>query len=74
MAEAFEEAHARDPNGTKRWVVLVDGARHQLELVREAARRIGAEITIVVDFIHVLEYLWKAAYVLLDPVPSNHLE
>jgi len=41
----------------------VDGARHQLELVREAARRIGAEITIVVDFIHVLEYLWKAAYV-----------
>jgi len=63
VAEAFEEAHARDPNGTKRWVVLVDGARHQLELVREAARRIGAEITIVVDFIHVLEYLWKAAYV-----------
>jgi len=63
IAEAFEEAHTRDPNGTKRWVVLVDGARHQLELVRESARRIVVEITIVVDFIHVLEYLWKAAYV-----------
>lgn len=63
VAEAFEEGHTRDPSGTKRWVVLVDGARHQLELVRESARRIGAEITIIVDFIHVLEYLWKAAYV-----------
>lgn len=63
VAEAFEEAHTRDPGGNKRWVVLVDGARHQLELVHAAARHVGVEVTVVVDFIHVLEYLWKAAYV-----------
>jgi hypothetical protein len=30
--------------------------------VRAAARKAGAKITLVVDFIHVLEYLWKAAW------------
>lgn len=30
--------------------------------MKKAARKIGASITIVVDLIHVLEYLWKAAY------------
>lgn len=63
VAEAFEEAHTRDPHGTKRWVVLVDGNQHQLDLVRRHARRLGVDITVVVDFIHVLEYVWKAAYV-----------
>ena len=63
IAEAFEEAHLRDPQGDKRWVVLVDGALHQLECVRQQAKAVGAEVTIIVDFVHVLEYLWKAAYV-----------
>lgn len=63
IAEAFEEAHTRDSQGTKRWVVLVDGNRHQLDVVREQAGRLDVDVTIVVDFIHVLEYLWKAAYV-----------
>jgi hypothetical protein len=30
--------------------------------VQRAARKVGVEITIVLDVIHVLEYLWKAAY------------
>lgn len=30
--------------------------------MKKAARKVGASITIVVDLIHVLEYLWKAAY------------
>lgn len=63
IAEAFEEAHLRDPHGDKRWVMLVDGELHQLKYVREQAKAIGAEVTIIVDFVHVLEYLWKAAYV-----------
>ena len=63
VAAAFEEARTRDPGNTKRWAVLVDGARHQLGLVRAEARHIGVEVTIVIDFIHVLEYIWKAAYV-----------
>ena len=40
----------------------LDGNRDQLKLVKKTARKLGVEVTIVVDLIHVLEYLWKAAY------------
>ena len=39
-----------------------DGAEHQLELIRAEAARRGAAIHIVIDIVHVLEYLWKAAW------------
>jgi len=61
--EAFLDAASRDPKRRKRWVVLVDGNVDQLSRVRAAAAQHRAKITIVVDLIHVLEYLWKAAYV-----------
>jgi hypothetical protein len=60
--DAFAEAIRRDPERRRRWVVLVDGQRDQLQRVQRAARKVGVEITIVLDVIHVLEYLWKAAY------------
>ncbi len=63
IAEAFAEADGRDPRRQKRWVVVVDGAEHQLALIKAAAARHGADVTIVLDFIHVLEYLWKASHV-----------
>ena len=59
---AFEEALRRDPERTRRWVVLVDGNETQLELVYRAAAKAKVEITVVLDVIHVLEYLWKASY------------
>ncbi len=62
IRDAFEQARRRDPRFKRTWVVLVDGNRDQLKLVKETARKLGVEITIVVDLIHVLEYLWKAAY------------
>lgn len=49
------------PRSTRQWVVLVDGLPQQLKLIRREAKRRKVEITIVVDFFHVLEYLWKAA-------------
>ena len=61
--EAFLDAASRDPKRRKRWVVLVDGHTDQLARVREAAKRHRVTVTIVLDLIHVLEYLWKAAYV-----------
>lgn len=64
IEEAFAEALFRDPKLEKRWVVCVDGAEHQLKLVQQAAERLGVDVTIVVDLIHVIEYLWKAAHVL----------
>jgi hypothetical protein len=40
IAAAFDQAGARDPGRRRTWVVLVDGAEHQLDLIRaEAARR-----------------------------------
>jgi hypothetical protein len=62
IAAAFDEAEARDPGHLRTWVVLVDGAEHQLNLIRAEAGRRGAEIHIVIDLIHVLEYIWKAAW------------
>lgn len=60
--DAFAEALRRDPERRRRWVVLVDGQRDQLRRVQQAARKYGVEVTIVLDIVHVLEYLWRAAY------------
>jgi hypothetical protein len=62
IAAAFDEAEARDPQHLRTWVVLVDGADHQLALIRAEAARRGVTVHIVVDIIHVLEYLWGAAW------------
>lgn len=62
IRDAFEEARRRDPENKRTWVVLLDGNRDQLRLVKKTARKLGVTITIIIDLIHVLEYLWKAAY------------
>jgi hypothetical protein len=59
--EAFAEAQLRDPARERRWVVLVDGAPKQLQAVKAEARQAGVKVTIIVDLIHVLEYIWDAA-------------
>jgi hypothetical protein len=64
IAAAFDQAEARDPQHKRTWVVLVDGAEHQLGLIRAEAARRGAAIRIVIDLVHVLEYVWKAAWCL----------
>jgi len=61
--DAFLDAASRDPTRRKRWAVLLDGHPDQLDRVRAAAKRHRVKVTIVLDLIHVLEYLWKAAYV-----------
>ncbi len=37
IAAAFDQAEARDPGHLRTWVVLVDGARHQLDLIHAEA-------------------------------------
>ena len=61
IARTFEEADRRDPEHTRTWVALVDGAIHQIERIKLEARKREIKVTIIVDFIHVLEYLWNAA-------------
>jgi len=62
IRDAFEQARRRDPRFERTWVVLVDGNRDPLRLVKKAVRKLGVSVTLVVDLIHVIEYLWKAAY------------
>jgi hypothetical protein len=62
IAAAFGQAEARDPAHLRTWVVLVDGAEHQLDLIRAEAARRGVTVRIVIDLIHVLEYIWGAAW------------
>jgi hypothetical protein len=59
---AFEEGLRRDPEQKRRWAVLVDGHPDQLRMVKAAVKRVGVEVTIILDLIHVLEYLWKVAH------------
>jgi hypothetical protein len=58
---AFDEGERRDPEHRRTWIALVDGAKHQINVIRTEARARGVDVTIVVDFVHVLEYLWGAA-------------
>ena len=61
IREAFAEALRRDPDKHRRWVVLVDGEPKQLRAVKAEARRAGVKIEILLDIVHVLEYVWDAA-------------
>ncbi|MGH9044900.1 MAG: ISKra4 family transposase [Acidimicrobiales bacterium] len=62
IAEAFREAERRDPEHTHDWVALVDGANHQIDRIKAEAKQRHLDITIVVDLIHVLGYLWDAVW------------
>lgn len=65
--QVFQEAQQRDPEHKRPWVVLVDGDSDQIERVRSQACALGVSITLVLDFIHVLEYLWAAAWCFFTP-------
>lgn len=62
IAEMFDEAQGRDPQGQRPWVVLVDGHEHQLRLIRQEVKRRNVAVTLILDLFHVLEYLWAAAF------------
>jgi hypothetical protein len=62
VAKMFDEAARRDPQRQRRWVALVDGNRHQIDRINAEATTREVNVTILVDFIHVLEYLWSAAW------------
>jgi hypothetical protein len=61
LEQAFVEAERRDPSHRNSWVALVDGNRTQLEILHKLAKRHCVELTIVLDFIHICEYVWKAS-------------
>lgn len=62
IGKIFDQADRRDPGHTRTWIALADGDVYQLGLIQAAAAARGITLVILVDFIHVLEYLWKAAW------------
>lgn len=62
ITAVFDEAERRDPRHERTWVVLADGNVHQLNRINAEAAARGVTVTIICDFIHVTEYLWKAAW------------
>src|SRR5680860_1074660 len=62
VAAVFDEAERRDPTHQRPWVALVDGNNHQIDRIHAEAARRELNVTTIMDFIHVLEYLWRAAW------------
>lgn len=60
VKQMFEEAARRDPEATKQWVAIVDGNKTQIQLLEAAAAKRGRQLTVILDLIHVLEYVWDA--------------
>jgi len=71
VEQTFQEALRRDPERRRQWVVLVDGQNEQLAAVKAAAKRHGVTVQIICDFIHTLQYLWKAAHCFHAPGSSE---
>lgn len=62
IAAVFDQAERRDRGHARTWVALVDGNNHQIERINAEAATRGLTVPILIDFIHVLEYLWGAAW------------
>ena len=62
IASVFAEADRRDPGRQRTWIALADGNVHQLDRIRAEAAARGIALTTIIDFIHVTEYLWGAAW------------
>ncbi len=61
-----QEAMRRDPNWQRPWVMLVDGNKDQIRVIKRVFKRHGVQAALILDFIHVLEYLWRAAWCFFD--------
>lgn len=62
VGNVFDEAERRDPRHLRRWVALVDGNNHQIDRIEAEASKRKVSVSVVIDLIHVLEYLWGAVW------------
>lgn len=61
--EAFTEALRRDQEQRRLLAVLVDGLPRQIRNIRSCIKRYQiTKPVLILDLIHVIEYVWKAAY------------
>lgn len=64
LDQGFREALRRDPEQKMEWAVLIDGQTDLIRQVEAQAEKYDVKITVIQDFIHVVEYLWKAVHAL----------
>lgn len=62
IAAMFDHAERRDPDHARTWVALVDGNTHQIDRITAEAKARGVTVPILIDFVHVVEYIWSAAW------------
>jgi hypothetical protein len=67
ISAIFGQAVLRDPDLARPWLALADGDIHQIRLLQAQAAARGITLTILIDFIHVLGYLRKAAWCFHPP-------
>lgn len=73
VQELFDEAERMDPKHERPWLVLLDGDLKLEARIRREARTRAVEVTMVLDAIHVLQYLWAAGHKLC-PEGTTELE
>jgi len=61
IADGFAEARRRDPGHARPWFAVVDGNNAQLDAIAACARRYQVKVPVLIDLIHVVQYLRKAA-------------
>jgi len=66
ITDVFDEAQRRDPNHERTWVALADGNNHQIDRIKKEAKARDIKVTILIDLVHVLKYLWGAAWNIFD--------
>lgn len=72
--QIVQEAKRRDPHQTRPWVMLVDGHSDQIRVIKRVFKRHGVDAPLILDFIHVMEYLWRAAWCFFSTTDKEQAE
>jgi len=56
ISALFDQAERRDPGHARPWIALVDGDRHQIQVIRGQAAARGITVTILVDLCRARNY------------------
>ena len=67
VEQVAEEMQHRDPGGEKTAVCVMDGEQALKTRAVKYLQRAFPALILVLDVIHVVEYLWKAAYAFHEP-------
>jgi hypothetical protein len=74
VSKMFDEFDRRDPQQTRTPAVLVDGEQNQQTAILDQARNRRRSITMVLDLIHVIHYMWLVGFALCQRKESAAAE